>query len=212
MIRAAKLRIVDEAGNQLGVMNSDEAIAMAEDMGLDLVEVSPNADPPVCRIMDYGKYKYQLSKKAHEAKKKQTIIHVKEVKLRGKTEEHDFQFKLKNARKFLNQGDKLKVTIFFRGREMARRDLGLKMLERVAEAVKDIGVVEQRPKIEGRSMFILVSPLIQKSKLNEAALKAKELEKDKNTENKKPVKSEKKVEEKIETVPEQGASSSEEES
>ena len=140
-------------------MTSTEALTMAEDAGLDLVEVSPSAKPPVCRIMDYGKYKYLMSKKAHEAKKKQTVIHVKEVKLRVKTEEHDFKFKLRNARRFLEHGDKVKVGIFFRGREITHKELGMAMLKRVEEEIKDIAVVEHAPKMEGRSMMMIVSPI-----------------------------------------------------
>ncbi len=139
-----------------------DALAEAEKAGLDLVEVAPGADPPVCRIMDYGKYKYQLSKKAREAKKKQTTIHVKEVKFRVKTEEHDFQFKLRNIRKFLSEGDKVKVFVVFRGREITHKELGLKKLERVAEEIKDTGTVEQKPKLEGRSMTMLLGPLVSK--------------------------------------------------
>ncbi len=153
---------MDEQGNQLGIMSVKEALAEAEKAGLDLVEVAPGANPPVCRIMDYGKYKYQLSKKAREAKKKQTTIHVKEVKFRVKTEEHDFQFKLRNIKKFLNEGDKVKVFVLFRGREITHKELGLKKLERVAEEIKDIGTVEQKPKLEGRSMTMLLGPLTSK--------------------------------------------------
>jgi len=150
--------VVDADGNQLGVMPTQEALRVAEEAGLDLVEVSPNAEPPVCRIMDYGKFKYQLSKKAHEAKKKQSTIQVKMVKFRTRTDEHDFQFKLRSMLKFLSQGDKVKVLVFFRGREITHPDLGRNMLMRVMEETKDIAVVEQAPKMEGRSMTLLLGP------------------------------------------------------
>jgi translation initiation factor IF-3 len=133
MIRVPQVRVVDNEGNQLGVMATKDALAAAEGAGLDLVEVAATANPPVCRIMDYGKYKYQLSKKAKDAKKKQTVVLVKEMKMRGKTEEHDFQFKLRNIRKFLADGNKVKVSIIFRGREITHTELGMGMLKRVAE-------------------------------------------------------------------------------
>lgn len=162
MIRAAQVRVVDAEGNQLGVMTTGEALAKADESGLDLVEVSATAVPPVCRIMDYGKYKYQLSKKAKDAKKKQTVIHLKEIKLRSKTEEHDFQFKLKNIRKFLGDGDKVKVTIVFKGREITHTNLGMGMLKRVAEEIKDVSVIEYAPKLEGRTMIMVVAPAAAK--------------------------------------------------
>ena len=177
-------------------------MAEAEKNGLDLVEVSPNAKPPVCRIMDYGKYKYLMSKKAHEAKKKQTVIHVKEVKLRVKTEEHDFQFKLRNARRFLNQGDKVKVALFFRGREITHKDLGMKMLKRMVEEVKDIAAIEQHPKMEGRSMMLVMAPLQPKTKKvasgSGAGPSKKEGKKEGNKEGKKEGNKESKNEEKKE--------------
>ncbi len=162
MIRAAELRVVDETGEQLGVMSSDAAIELAEGKGLDLVEISPNAEPPVCRIMDFGKHKYLMSKKAHEAKKKQTVIHIKEVKLRVKTDEHDLLFKIRNARKFLDNGDKVKVTLSFRGREITHPELGLASLKRGIEDVKDVGTVEVYPKREGRNLMMLLTPIITK--------------------------------------------------
>ena len=131
---------------------------MAESQQLDLVEVSPTAVPPVCRIMDYGKFKYQQSKKLQETKRKQTHVQVKEVKLRPKTDEHDLQFKVKHVRRFLEEGNKAKVTLVFRGREITHQDLGLKVLERVAADLEDIAIVEMKPKMEGRSMFMIVSP------------------------------------------------------
>lgn len=157
-----QVRVIDAEGNQLGVMATKDALASAEGQGLDLVEIAATATPPVCRIMDYGKYKYQLSKKAKDAKKKQTVIQVKEMKLRGKTEEHDFQFKLRNIRRFLGEGDKVKVSIIFKGREITHTDLGMSMLKRVAEEIKDIASVEAPPKLEGRNMSMLVAPLQSK--------------------------------------------------
>lgn len=151
--------MLDQEGKQLGVMPTRDGIKLAEEIGLDLVEISPNAVPPVCRIMDYGKYKYQTSKKAHEAKKKQVVIHLKEVKLRSKTDEHDFQFKMRHVERFLADGDKAKVTIVFRGREMAHIDLGREMLKRVAETIKDKGVIEQHPRMEGKSLTMVIAPM-----------------------------------------------------
>jgi len=159
MIRVPEVRVVDDEGAQVGIMSTSEALALAEDRGLDLVEVSPTARPPVCRIMDYGRYKYLMSKKAKEAKKKQTTIHVKEMKFRVKTEEHDFQFKLRNIKRFLAGGDKVKVFVFFRGREITHVSLGRKKLERVAEELKDVATVEVAPKLEGRNMSMMVSPI-----------------------------------------------------
>jgi translation initiation factor IF-3 len=127
-------------------------------MNLDLVEVAPEARPPVCRIMDYGKFRYEQSKKSREAKKKQTVIELKEIKLRPKTEEHDFLFKARHAERFLKEGNKAKITMMFRGREMVRMDRGKALLERFVEAVKDAGVVEQAPKIEGRNMTLILAP------------------------------------------------------
>jgi translation initiation factor IF-3 len=154
-----EVRVVDSAGEQLGVMPTVEALNVAEEAGLDLVEVSATANPPVCRIMDYGKFKYQQSKKARETKKKQTIILVKEMKFRVKTEEHDFQFKVRNIRKFIKEGNKVKVLLMFRGREITHTDLGRKKLTRVAEELKDDASVENMPKLEGRNMTMLLTPL-----------------------------------------------------
>jgi translation initiation factor IF-3 len=162
MIRASEVRLVAEDGEQLGIQGIKEALEVAAEAGLDLVEVAPTAKPPVCRLMDYGKYKYLMSKKATEAKKKQTVIHVKEIKLRSKTGEHDLQFKLRNIIKFLKAGDKVKVTMVFRGREITHTELGLERLKRIKEDVEEYGTVEQQPKLEGRSMTMLVAPLAQK--------------------------------------------------
>ncbi len=180
MIRVPQVRVIDADGNQMGVLATKDALAAAENVGLDLVEVAPTANPPVCRIMDYGKYKYQMSKKAKEAKKKQTVISLKEMKLRGKTEEHDFQFKLRNIKKFLEEGDKVKITIIFKGREITHTDLGMGMLKRVAEELKDVATIEAQPKLEGRSMSMVVAPAPQKvekaekAKTEAAALAQKE--------------------------------------
>ncbi len=157
-IRAREVRVVDEEGGQFGVMDLESALAAAEERGLDLVEVSPNADPPVCRIMDYGKYKYQQSKRAAEAKKKQVRVEIKEVKMRPKTEEHDFQFKLKNARRFLEAGNKVKFTIMFRGREVTHPEFGRKLLARLVEEVADLGQAESHPNMTGRFMSMVVAP------------------------------------------------------
>lgn len=162
MIRVPQVRVIDADGNQLGVLATRDALTAAETAGLDLVEVAPTATPPVCRIMDYGKFKYQTSKKAKEAKKKQTVISVKEMKLRGKTEEHDFQFKLRNIKRFLEDGDKVKILIMFKGREITHTELGMGMLKRVAEELKDVATIEAPPKLEGRSMTMLVAPAPQK--------------------------------------------------
>ena len=143
----------------VGILSVREAVTVAEQKGLDLVEVSPNADPPVCRIMDYGKYKYQISKKAHDAKKKQTVIHLKEVKMTPKTGIHDFQFKVKHIKRFFEDGDKVKVNVVFKGREITHAQLGRDMLNRVAEEIKDVGVIEQQPKLEGKSMTMIIAPI-----------------------------------------------------
>ena len=132
---------------------------MAEEMDQDLVEVSPLSDPPVCRIMDYGKFKYEQSKRAHEAKKKQTFIHLKEVKFRPKTEDHDFRFKVRHIRRFLEHGDKVKVTVFFRGREIVHANLGKRILDRVVVDISDIGTIEQSSRFEGRTMMLIVAPI-----------------------------------------------------
>ncbi len=139
-----------------------DALSVSEEAGLDLVEVSANAAPPVCRIMDYGKFKYQQSKKARDAKKKQTVILVKEMKFRVKTEEHDFQFKVRNIRKFINEGNKVKVFIMFRGREITHTELGRNKLTRVAEELKEEATLESPPKLEGRNMTMLLTPIQQK--------------------------------------------------
>lgn len=177
MIRVPQVRVIDADGNQMGVLATRDALTAAETVGLDLVEVAPTANPPVCRIMDYGKFKYQTSKKNKEAKKKQTVISVKEMKLRGKTEEHDFQFKLRNIKRFLEDGDKVKILIMFKGREITHTELGMGMLKRVAEELKDVATIEAPPKLEGRSMTMLVAPApqkVEKAKTEGAAPSEKE--------------------------------------
>jgi translation initiation factor IF-3 len=145
-------------GDQLGIVSLREALAKAEDAELDLVEIAPQAQPPVCRIMDYGKFKYQESKKQHEAKLKQKQIQVKEVKFRPGTDENDYQVKLRNLIRFLGEGDKAKVTLRFRGREMAHQEFGLELLKRVENDLAEMGVVEQFPKLEGRQMIMVLTP------------------------------------------------------
>src|SRR4030043_831295 len=158
-IRAKEVRVIDPEGKQLGILPVSEALRLAVNYELDLVEVSPKSEPPVCRIMDYGKFKYQQQKKAHEAKKKQAVIHLKEVKMRQKTEEHDFQFKLRHIESFLKEGNKIKVTVVFRGRELAHPDLGRNMVTRIVEGIKETGKVEQEAKFEGRNFIMILAPL-----------------------------------------------------
>lgn len=151
------MRLIEE-GRQLGIMPLKEALAIAAKAGLDLVEIAPNADPPVCRVMDYGKYRYQQSKKLQDARKSQTTIQIKEIRLRPKTEEHDLEVKIRHIRKFLQQNDKVKITMMFRGREIAYADLGRKVMETIRDAVAEAGVVEMQPKLEGRNMTMVVVP------------------------------------------------------
>ncbi len=152
------MRVVGAESDQLGIMPLKEALALAESQHLDLVEVSPNSTPPVCRIMDYGKYKYQQSKKQQEARKKQVQIQLKEIKLRPKTDEHDLQFKIKHARRFIEEGNKAKISVIFRGREITHTELGQRALDRFVEELEDIANIEVRPRMEGRNMYIIVSP------------------------------------------------------
>lgn len=158
MIRSREVRVVSYEGEQLGIMPTSDALRLAEEQGLDLVEVAPNEKPPVCRIMDFGKYKYQQSKRLQQAKKRQKVILVKEIKLRPKTEEHDYQFKSQHIRRFLQEGNKVKVTVVFRGREMAHTELGQRMLDRMASELEDMGTVEQTPKQEGRNLAMVLTP------------------------------------------------------
>lgn len=157
-IRVPEVRLIDAEGNQLGVVSTQEARRMGEESGLDLVEVSPDAKPPVCRIMNFGKYTYQQNKRKAAAKKKQKKIQIKEVKFRPVTEEADYQVKLRSVMRFLADGDKAKITLRFRGREMTHPELGMQLMERIIADIVDTGVVEQRPKMEGRQMVMLVGP------------------------------------------------------
>ena len=157
-IKALDVQVIGSEGNNLGVMQLKQAIQMAKDEGLDLIEISPNANPPVCKIMDMGKYKYDLQKKANQAKKKQKIVSLKEIKLRPGTEIHDYNFKIKNAKKFISKGDKVKFTVKFNGREMQHVELGKDLMKRIIEDTKDIGKVETHPKFEGRQMIMIIQP------------------------------------------------------
>ncbi len=150
--------MIDPDGEQAGIMSIEDALARAEEAELDLVEVAPEADPPVCRIMDYGKYQFELNKKRHAARKKTKQIHVKEVKFRPGTDEGDYQVKLRNLVRFLTNGDKAKVTLRFRGREMAHQELGARLLKRIEEDLAEYGTVEQYPKMEGRQMVMIIAP------------------------------------------------------
>jgi len=161
-IRAPEIRLIGADGENVGVVTPARAMDMADDAGLDLVEISPNANPPVCKIMDFGKFKYEQQKRESEARKKQKVIEVKEVKFRPNTDTNDYDVKMRNVFKFLENGDKVKVTLRFRGREMAHQNLGRELLERVAEDTKEIGKVENFPKMEGRQMVMMIGPLPQK--------------------------------------------------
>ena len=152
------MRVIGAESEPLGIISLHEALALAESQHLDLVEVSPTAVPPVCRIMDFGKFKYQQSKKLQEAKKKQVQVQLKEVKLRPKTDEHDLQFKIKHVRRFLEEGNKAKITVVFRGREITHMELGQSALEKFVVELQDVALIEVRPKMEGRNMFIIVAP------------------------------------------------------
>ena len=164
MIRVREVSVIDDDGESLGTLPTEEALSLAQDRDMDLVEVAPTANPPVCRIMDYGKHKYKASKKAHEAKKKQKIIHLKEVKFRPNTDQHDFDFKLRNVHRFLENGDKAKVVIFFKGREIVHREFGMRVLQRVAEATEEDAVIEQQAKQEGRTLVMILAPKNSKTK------------------------------------------------
>ena len=153
-----QVRVIGEDGEQLGVLSTREAISLARERGLDLVEVAATADPPVCRIIDYGKFQYEAKKKAGEAKKKQVIINVKEIKFRPGTDDHDYDYRMKHAREWLQGGDKVKATIWFRGREMTHRELGSRILQRLETDLADVGEVEMRPRMEGNQMFIILAP------------------------------------------------------
>lgn len=161
-ITVPEIRLQGLEGEQLGIVNIRAALQMAEEAGVDLVEIAPTAKPPVCRIMDYGKFKYQEAKRAHEAKLKQKQVQVKEIKLRPGTDENDYQIKLRNMTRFLEEGDKVKVTLRFRGREMAHQEFGMRQLERIKADLEALGQVEQMPKMEGRQMIMVIAPAKKK--------------------------------------------------
>ena len=158
-IRAPQVQVISSEGNNLGTLNTQEAINMARQEGLDLIEISPNTNPPVCKIIDMGKYKYELQKKANKAKKKQKIINLKEIKLRPVTEIHDYNFKIKNAQRFLTKGDKVKFTVQFKGREMQHTHLGHELMQRIINDTSSLGKVEIQPKFEGKQIIMIVQPL-----------------------------------------------------
>ncbi|MDD2739333.1 translation initiation factor IF-3 [Methylomonas lenta] len=155
---ARRVRLIGAEGEQVGVVSITEALQLAYDANMDLVEISPNADPPVCKVMDYGKYSFELNKKLQAAKKKQKQIQIKEIKFRPGTEEGDYQVKLRNLIKFLNEGDKTKITVRFKGREMSHRELGMDLLKRIETDLEEVAVVEQFPKLEGRQMIMIMGP------------------------------------------------------
>jgi len=158
-IRAPQVQVISSDGKNLGTLSTQEAINIAKQEGLDLIEISPNANPPVCKIIDIGKYKYDQQKKAHKAKKKQKIMNLKEIKLRPVTEIHDYNFKIKNAQKFLTKGDKVKFTVQFRGREMQHTNLGYDLMKRITDDTASLGKVEVKPKFEGRQIIMIIHPL-----------------------------------------------------
>ena len=157
-VKVKEVRLIDDEGKQFGVVPTFDALKLARERGLDLVEVSPKAIPPVCKIMDYGKFKYQLAKKAQEAKKKQTVIQLKEMKLGLKIEEHDLMFKIKHVRDFLQEGCKVKIIIMFKGREVLHVDMGEKLAQKMIESIKDVGELEQKPKFDGRNIVMVFAP------------------------------------------------------
>ncbi|RYL93919.1 translation initiation factor IF-3 [Sporolactobacillus sp. THM7-4] len=161
-IRAQQVRLIGQNGEQVGIKSRTEALAMARQVNLDLVMVAPGARPPVCRIMDYGRYRYEQQKKDREARKNQKVISIKEIRLSPSIEEHDFNTKMRNAKKFLEKGDKVKASVRFRGRAITHSDLGRQVLEKLAEECSDISVIEARPKMEGRSMFLVLAPKAEK--------------------------------------------------
>ncbi len=158
-IRAREVRLISDDGKQLGIVPTMEAMRLAIEQELALVEVSPKTVPPVCKIMDYGKFKYQVAKKAHEAKKKQAVIHIKEMKLGLKIEEHDLMFKLKHLRGFLKDGNKVKIIIMFKGREVLHVNMGEKLAEKIIETLKDVGQIEQKSRFDGRNIVMIIAPL-----------------------------------------------------
>ncbi|MDO5536581.1 MAG: translation initiation factor IF-3 [Desulfovibrionaceae bacterium] len=158
LIHAREVRVIGVEGEQLGIMLRNEAIAAAREVGCDLVEVSSNSEPPVCRIMDYGKFKYEQQKKRQDAKKRQTVVQVKEIKVRPKTDDHDYETKVRHVRRFLEDGDRCKVTVFFRGREIVHKDRGMDILERFMKDLEDVARVDQEPRAEGRTLQMLLVP------------------------------------------------------
>ncbi len=178
-IKAPEVRLIDDEGKMVGVMSPQEALTIAQGKGLDLIEIAPQAKPPTCKIMDYGKWKYEAKKKEKEARKKQTVISVKEIQVRPRTEDHDLETKLKHATRFLLEGDKVKVNLRFSGREMAHQELGLQLLNKVTQLLDNVANVEAPPKMEGRQMFVLMTPdpakikEYKKTKPAEAAAAAK---------------------------------------
>jgi translation initiation factor IF-3 len=157
-IRVPQVRLIDQDGEMIGVMSAREALIRAYDVGLDLLEISPNAVPPVVKILDYGKYKYEQQKKANEARKRQKIVEIKEIKVRPNIDDHDYEVKMRQAKDFIAEGDKVKVTLRFRGREMAHQDLGLKVLDRIRAEMAEITKVEQMPRLENRQMVMVLAP------------------------------------------------------
>jgi len=157
-IRVPKVLLIDQHGEKQGVMPTSSALEAAEEAGLDLVEIVPNADPPVCKILDYGKFKFQEQKKKNEARKRQKVVEIKEIKLRPNIDDHDYDVKMKSIHKFIDEGDKVKVTLRFRGRELAHGELGMRLLQRVQEDVNEVAKVEQHPRMEGRQMLMVIAP------------------------------------------------------
>lgn len=168
-IRVREVRLIDDSGEQVGIVPIRDALQMATEKGIDLVEIAPGAKPPVCRLMDYGKFRYEQSKRDKEARKKQKIITVKEVKMRTRIEENDFQVKAKNAKKFLDAGDKVKVTIMFKGREISHADLGKALCVKFAEELKDIALIEKDAKVEGRNMIMILAPRVDAARSDNAS-------------------------------------------
>ncbi|WP_322097045.1 translation initiation factor IF-3 [Pelagibius sp.] len=158
MITSAQVRLVDENGEQVGIVPTADALRRAQDVGLDLLEVSPNADPPVCKILDYGRFRYEAQKKKNEARKKQKTIDVKEIKMRPNIDTHDYEVKMRSIHRFIGEGDKVKVTMRFRGREMVHQEIGKQVLDRVREEMEPTAKVEQFPKLEGRQMTMVMAP------------------------------------------------------
>lgn len=174
------MRVIDDEGQMLGVMPPSKALAMAEEKGLDLIEIAPNANPPTCKMMDYGKWKYENKKKAQEAKKKQTVISVKEIQIRPRTDDHDLATKMKKAREFLLDGDKVKVNLRYQGREMAHKEVGAKVLQKVIADLSDLALPEVEPKMEGRQLFVVMAP--DAAKIKEYQSRQKTQDKSKSAE------------------------------